>query len=123
MKKIFLFFWILLTISVAAEFTTDRESNKKIIEKIKKSQESLDSFYTKDNKTIYYEWTPLGNADLETFEVLGNGFAKDKNDIYHHGVGLNVDMETFEYSITGTCFRGKDKNSDYEYGCGEIRRK
>ena len=43
--------------------------------------------------------------------------SKDKNDYYYNGEKLNVDIKTFEYTLEGSCVKGKDRNKIYEYGC------
>ena len=49
-----------------------------------KSFESLNSFYSKDLKNIYF-CSRIISADIKTFEVLNNLFAKDKNGIWYNG--------------------------------------
>lgn len=52
--------------------------------------------FGKDNEQIYvlryvppFPLIPFPNADIETFEVVGEYYAKDKNQVYYYGYGNN----------------------------------
>ena len=70
---------------------------------------SIDYFVDKNN--IYYAYENLEKiqgADKNSFEVLGNYIAKDKNNVYYKGRKMeNVDSASFK---TFGNFIGKDKN-------------
>ena len=42
---------------------------------------------------------------------------KDKNDYYYNGEKLNVDINTFKYTLEGNCIKGKGRNKIYKYNC------
>ena len=70
---------------------------------------SIDYFIDKNN--IYYAYENLEKiqgADKNSFEVLGNYIAKDKNNVYYNGKKMeNVDSKSFKNFGN---FIGKDKN-------------
>ncbi|WP_374124673.1 DKNYY domain-containing protein [Leptotrichia hongkongensis] len=70
---------------------------------------SIDYFVDKNN--IYYAYENLEKiqgADKNSFEVLGNYIAKDKNNVYYNGKKMeNVDSKSFKNFGD---FIGKDKN-------------
>ena len=70
---------------------------------------SIDYFVDKNN--IYYAYEDLEKiqgADKNSFEVLGNYIAKDKNNVYYNGKKMeNVDSKSFKNFGN---FIGKDKN-------------
>mgnify|MGYP000919155293 CR=1 FL=1 len=70
---------------------------------------SIDYFVDKNN--IYYAYENLEKiqgADKNSFEVLGNYIAKDKNNVYYNGKKMeNVDSKSFKNFGN---FIGKDKN-------------
>jgi len=70
---------------------------------------SIDYFVDKNN--IYYAYENLEKiqgADKNSFEVLGNYIAKDKNNVYYKGKKMeNVDSKSFKNFGN---FIGKDKN-------------
>ena len=70
---------------------------------------SIDYFVDKNN--IYYAYEDLEKiqgADKNSFEVLGNYIAKDKNNVYYKGKKMeNVDSKSFKNFGN---FIGKDKN-------------
>lgn len=45
----------------------------------------LQSDYSTDNNSVYYKNIPILLADLNTFKVLGDGFAEDKNHLFEKG--------------------------------------
>lgn len=57
----------------------------------------LNDFYSKDAKTIFYVTLPIA-ADVESFEVIKDKFAKDKNGFWYNGyfVKESIDVVTFE---------------------------
>ncbi len=92
------------------------------------------------SRNYYYDWAqreihyiPIGNwfelgdnkitgADVETFRVVSDQYAKDKNNVYFHGTKIDgADAETFEYLCAAfgdedQLWRGefaKDKNRLY----------
>ena len=70
---------------------------------------SIDYFVDKNN--IYYAYENLEKiqgADKNSFEILGNYIAKDKNNVYYNGKKMeNVDSKSFKNFGN---FIGKDKN-------------
>ncbi len=77
------------------------------------------STYASDKNSVYFDGEKILGADPKTFEALSSDLSKDKNDFYYLGKKLNVDLKIFEYILEGSCFKGKDKNKTYEYGCGD----
>ena len=75
------------------------------------------SNYSKDKRFVYYNGEKVKKINKNKLEVLTPIFLKDDNDFYYEGKGLNVDMETFEYTIQLWCIKGEDKNKKYEYNC------
>ncbi len=88
---------------------------------IKSSSENIIYEYAYDKNTVYFHGKKIKASDPKTFEVLDPVLGKDKNDFYLHGIKLNVDITTFEYTLEGGFFKGKDKNRTYS-SC-EIREK
>ncbi len=75
--------------------------------------------YTIDKNHAYHQNHPIKGADLNSFEGLGSGYARDKNQLYCFGntVGLNgkpidYDHATFEI-IKESGIYGKDKDGVY----------
>jgi len=78
--------------------------------------------YNKDEKFVYYGNQEILGADSETFIVLSQNYAKDKNNVYcydYHGSGEKIkklegaDVNSFTiYHSDGTEY-GKDKGSSY----------
>lgn len=75
----------------------------------------LSDDYTKDSKSVYYQWEII-TADAESFECLGLwGIGKDKNFVYHwKKLIANIDAETFA-CIDKNWYLFADKNWVY-YG-------
>lgn len=89
----------------------------------------LDTTYAKDSKYVYVDsgygdvqYSILNEADPDTFEVLGNGYARDKNAAYASHIlyeGRDIirlpeaDVDTFEVL---TRWIAKDKNAIYNNG-------
>lgn len=57
----------------------------------------------------------IDGADPETFEIIGKGYAKDKDKVYYYGKEFSNDSKNFK---TIDDYYGKDLN--YVYGGGEI---
>lgn len=80
---------------------------------------SLGGGYFKDEKYIYKKSGDDGayiikEADLNSFEVIGDWFTKDNNNVYYQGRKLeDADPKTFQYS-PDSIFQ-KDKNNVYIY--------
>lgn len=58
--------------------------------------EVLDSIYrgySRDAHQAYYLSKPISSVDLATFKVIGDGYAKDKNHLYHEGDAI-FDLST-----------------------------
>lgn len=90
----------------------------KTFEIIKNSSKYIKSQYAYDKNTVYFYGKEIKGSDPKTFEVLDPVLAKDKKDFYLNGVKLNVvDIDTFEYTIEGGCFKGRDKNKIYNNIC------
>lgn len=104
MKKIF------LILSLVLVFCGCGKSENKLIK--------LDNYFEKDNQNVYYFFSDNTNlkiedADVKTFEVLGNGYAKDKNNVYWTSSRIkNADIKTFEV-IKDEVEYAKDKNYVY----------
>ncbi|RZL39839.1 MAG: hypothetical protein EOP00_27405 [Pedobacter sp.] len=85
----------------------------------------LGSNFYKDKKHIYHYYSMLGggqfyidtNVDYKTFEVIGDVYAKDKNQIYLDRTGImeNIDYKTFKTAV-GIGPYAKDKNGYYRWG-------
>lgn len=78
----------------------------------------LNDFYLKDDNSVFHLCRKI-NADINTFEVINQNFAKDKNGIWYNGYFVNedIDIATFEiiqmqYGVFTFSF-AKDKNSLY----------
>ena len=69
----------------------------------------------KIDDTIYYETTPLKEADADTFEEIEYGYAKDINHVFFLGeIIKGADPKTFKYNSRNYTF--SDKNHTYESG-------
>ena len=75
------------------------------------------STYASDKNSVYFKGKKISGADPKTFEALSSELSKDKNNFYYNGKKLNVHIKTFEYTLEGSCVKGKDRNKIYEYGC------
>lgn len=72
--------------------------------------------YTKDDKQVYFEGAVLPGADAASFELIGLGYAKDKNIVYYKSKPLeNSDPDTF-VNIEQTEYYHKDKFTVYYKG-------
>ena len=76
----------------------------------------LNDFYVKDHKTVFHLCRKI-NANVNTFEIISQNFAKDKNGIWYNGyfVNENIDIASFEiirldYGVFYYAI-AKDKNS------------
>ena len=74
-------------------------------------------FSSKDKNSVYFMGKKILGADSKTFEALSSELSKDKNNFYYNGKKLNVHIKTFEYTLEGSCVKGKDRNKIYEYSC------
>lgn len=76
---------------------------------------SLNEFYFKYNCSIYYknrDYHRLNEADLKSFKIISDEFAKDKNYVYRHGIKIKkADINSFK--VLNWPF-SKDKNNVYE---------
>ena len=74
--------------------------------------QNLGDYYSINKGKVYYRDEKIENADIMSFKVLNEDYAKDKNHIY----GKIKDPETFEFLpngiIYGTLY-GKDKYNVY----------
>lgn len=69
--------------STDGQFVYYRDSNKNIIRGADpKSFVVLDEYYSKDKSNFYYQLSAIEEADYDTFQILGYGYAKDKNTIF-----------------------------------------
>ncbi|WP_108808493.1 DKNYY domain-containing protein [Aquimarina spinulae] len=69
---------------------------------------------------IYYETTPLKEADADTFEEVEYGYTKDINHVFFLGeIVKGADPKTFKYNSRNYTF--SDKN--YIYESGEVLKK
>ena len=75
------------------------------VKTVKFFEKSFDSkYYLKDKNGVYiidtvsekYKITKLKSADIETFEILKEGYTKDKNSLYFYDYKLNVNPKTVE---------------------------
>ncbi|MBP9477558.1 MAG: DKNYY domain-containing protein [Sebaldella sp.] len=66
-----------------------------------------DSDYGKDSKNVYFKNFKIKGADAESFEMLGQGYFKDKRYVYFHG-------ERLEDSDSRKGVRIVDGNEDKE---------
>ena len=83
----------------------------------------IDNLFFTDEKAIYYlkfsEYKSsigqIRGADIETFEVLGNYYSKDKNNYYYkdYVIKNEIDLDTFEVINS---ILAKDKNNLYYEG-------
>lgn len=81
--------------------------------------QKLKSYYTKDNKNVYYFNKKLIDADPASFVSHDNGYGKDKNSAYYKNSRLEeIDLKTF-YVFENISFQqdspayAKDKNNVY----------
>ena len=88
--------------------------------------QNLGDYYSINKGKVYYRDEKIENADIMSFKVLNEDYAKDKNHVYSGNevidpsplLGKIKNPETFEFLpngiIYGTLYR-KDKNRSYEY--------
>ena len=78
--------------------------------------------YNIKNNSIYWINEEIKGVDFKTFEILKNGYSKDKNNVYYKGQKIEeADSETFEITISpydrlNASHEAKDKNHKYHYG-------
>lgn len=53
-------------------------------------------FVNKKTETIYYRGKPISKADIDTFQKLGFGWAKDCKYVYEKGKTTNYSPKKFE---------------------------
>jgi len=92
--------------------------HKKIKGANPKTIKVLNIVYIKDDKTVFSDFSfsnTLKNADVKSFEVLGQYYGKDKNNVYLMGEKIKkADVKTFQV-ISEESFKhySKDKNNVY----------
>ncbi len=92
--------------------------HKKIKGANPKTIKVLNIAYIKDDKTVFSDFSfsnTLKNADVESFEALGEYYGKDKNNVYLMGEKIKkADVKTFQV-ISEESFNhySKDKNNVY----------
>jgi hypothetical protein len=70
--------------------------------------------YVKDEKHIYAQGEILAEAEIETFEYLGDGYSKDKDSVFYYNTIIEgADISTFE--ITRLRY-ARDKDNLYYEG-------
>ncbi len=58
----------------------------------------LNEYYAKDKNVVYYLGAKLGTTDTASFEVLNAGYARDKSSFYVNGLKLGeVDLNTVKF--------------------------
>ncbi len=70
-----------------------------------------------DGKNIFYGKFILPKTDVKTFEVLGNKYSKDANNVYHKNKIISKETKSFEL-IQNQLFDAKDKM--YKFKSGKI---
>ena len=64
--------------------------------------------YKIDRNKVFFDREPIPHADARSFVDLGHGYAKDRNNVYHHGRILEfVDPATFR-------LKGRDNSHFHE---------
>ena len=92
--------------------------HKKIKGANPKTIKVLNIAYIKDDKTVFSDFSfsnTLKNADIKSFEALGQYYGKDKNNVYLMGEKIKkADVKTFQV-ISEESFKhySKDKNNVY----------
>ena len=127
-----------------AKYYTKRATNIYLLKDEDPSQFMvLDEYFAKGNLHAYFGHTPLNYSHGPTFESLGGGYGKDKENVYHHFNILEANADSFRvlkiplyaidseavyydgYEITGSdapTFKVlsqemcKDKNNVYQHG-------
>ena len=81
--------------------------------------QNLGDYYSINKGKVYYRDEKIENADIMSFKVLNEDYAKDKNNVYNgnESIGRGIkDPKTFEFLpngiIYGTLY-GKDKYNVY----------
>jgi hypothetical protein len=73
----------------------------------------LDNFYAKDKNFVYFKEKNMEEIDPESFEIICCGYSKDKNSIYYNATKLSgIDSESF---IFLSDMYQQDKNFVYYY--------
>lgn len=74
------------------------------------SFKSLNVYYGKDNKNVYYKSLLVLDADVNTFELVNEKLAKDKSSYFYNGNKIECDFDTFKVADENSLFF-KDKNT------------
>lgn len=57
----------------------------------------LDDSFARDRRTVWVDGSPLPGADAGSFESLGGGYGRDRSHVYYgHILFLRADPQTFE---------------------------
>lgn len=76
-----------------------------------------EKYYSGDNFNVYFKNKIIENADLETFETLGNEYARDKDFIYYQYKRLlGADKESFKVFAEDEGFDARDKSNYFLKG-------
>jgi hypothetical protein len=77
-----------------------------------------DESYLADKNFVYFYGSKLENADVNTFELLDFGYAKDKNSVYFSGDSTKMEgVEAESFQVLNEYYT-KDKNAVY-FGAGD----
>ena len=126
MKMIVLVIFLSISIFIYCEIKdkkinfSEKQENS---EEVKKIEFLSIHGYTKEKNKIYFAGIQLEGVDSESFEYLGNEYAKDKNHVYAFGDNSflsteDVDLKSFKY--LGADY-SKDKYSVY-YGYRKLEK-
>lgn len=74
--------------------------------------EVFDFPYSTDQEVVFYHEHLLEDADLKTFKVLTDGYAKDAKNVYYFENKIDADAKSFKVKRG----KAKDKYHQYEYG-------
>ncbi|MDH5656551.1 MAG: DKNYY domain-containing protein [Spirochaetia bacterium] len=72
-----------------------------------------DSDYAKDNKYAYYKGSRLNNVQVEHFQSIGNGYAKDRNKVFFSGRDVEGAHALSFEALQDSPYMGKDKTDYY----------
>ena len=81
--------------------------------------QNLGDYYSINKGKVYYRDEKIENADIMSFKVLNEDYAKDKNNVYdgNESIGRGIkDPKTFEFlpnGIINATLYGKDKYNVY----------
>lgn len=68
----------------------------------------LDEFYAEDKDRIFFQNNVIEGADKDTFQILALSYSKDANSVYWGAGKIEADVASFQ---TLTCFYAQDNNS------------